>query len=80
MYTRSRCGTAEFGRKYRVLLVWHLEHANADRAAALDQLQRQMGRLWGSLPFHKGVYRFKTWEQFESWKTNLMMRNSPARR
>ena len=52
----------------------------ADRAAALDQLQRQMGRLWGSLPFHKGVYRFKTWEQFESWKTNLMMRNSPARR
>jgi hypothetical protein len=57
-----------------------LKESVADFAVALDQLQRQMGRLWGTLPFRKGVYRFETWEQFELWKTNLMMRNSPARR
>ena len=58
MYTRSRCGTAEFGRKYRVLLVWHLEHANADRAAALQaeelhatQLDREMGRFEAAVSY-----------------------------
>ena len=50
------------------------------RTLRFDRLQQQMGRLWGFLPFPRGVHRFATHEQFESWKTNLMMRNSPARR
>jgi hypothetical protein len=36
--------------------------------------------MWGKLPFRKGVYRFKIWESFDEWKTNLMMRNAPGRR
>jgi hypothetical protein len=50
------------------------------RTRGFDRLQQQMGRLWGSLPFPRGVHRFATHEQFEAWKTNLMIRNSPARR
>jgi hypothetical protein len=48
--------------------------------AAFDRHQRQMGRLWGSLPFQTGVYRFSTTEQFEEWTQAILMRNSPARR
>ncbi|MCX6874170.1 MAG: hypothetical protein NTW21_10235 [Verrucomicrobia bacterium] len=50
------------------------------RMLRFDRLQQQMGRLWGSLPFPQGVHRFETHEQFETWKTTLLMRNSPARR
>lgn len=45
-----------------------------------DQLQLQMGRLWGGLPFPKGVQRFTSQQECETWKMNLMIRNSPARR
>ena len=45
-----------------------------------DQMQAQFHRLWGGLPFRMGVYRFKTWESFDEWKTNLMIRNAPGRR
>ena len=45
-----------------------------------NRMQEQFHRMWGSLPFRKGVYRFKTWESFDEWKTNLMMRNAPGRR
>jgi hypothetical protein len=45
-----------------------------------NQMQVQFHRLWGELPFRKGVYRFKTWESFDEWKTNLMIRNAPGRR
>ena len=45
-----------------------------------NQLQMQFHRLWGSLPFRKGVYRFKSWESFDRWKSQLMMRNAPGRR
>ena len=48
--------------------------------AAFDHHQRQMGRLWGRLPFRKGVYRFRSMEEFDEWTTTLLMRNSPARR
>jgi hypothetical protein len=48
--------------------------------AAFDRHQRQMGRLWGTLPFRRGVYRFKSAEEFDLWTTTLLMRNSPARR
>ncbi|OYV05127.1 MAG: hypothetical protein CFE26_13235 [Verrucomicrobiales bacterium VVV1] len=45
-----------------------------------DQLQEMVNRSWKGLPFPKGVHRFKTEEEFESWKSQLMMRQSPARR
>ena len=45
-----------------------------------NQMQKNFHRMWGGLPFRKGVYRFKTWESFDEWKTNLMMRNAPGRR
>jgi hypothetical protein len=45
-----------------------------------NQMQAPFHHLWGGLPFRKGVYRFKTWESFDEWKTNLMMRNAPGRR
>jgi hypothetical protein len=45
-----------------------------------NQMQQNFQRMWGGLPFRKGVYRFKTWESFDEWKTNLMMRNAPGRR
>ena len=48
--------------------------------AVFDHLQRQMKRLWGTLPFPKGVHRFTDWEEFETWKTSRMIRKSPARR
>ena len=50
------------------------------RLLRFDHLQRQMRRLWGTLPFPRGVHRFESHEQFESWKTTLLMRNSPGRR
>ena len=52
----------------------------AEAVAAFDRLQRQMTRIWVTLPFPTGVHRFKDWEEFETWKTNRMMRKSPARR
>lgn len=45
-----------------------------------NQIQQNFQRMWGKLPFRKGVYRFKTWESLDEWKTNLMMRNAPGRR
>ncbi len=48
--------------------------------ARFDQLQEMVNRSWKGLPFPKGVHRFKTEEEFESWKSHLMMRHSPARR
>ena len=48
--------------------------------AAFDRLQKNFHRTWGALPFRRGVYRFKSFDQFEEWKTTLMIRNSPARR
>jgi hypothetical protein len=45
-----------------------------------NRLQQNFQRLWGGLPCRKGVYRFKTMEEFDEWKTNLMMRNAPGRR
>lgn len=45
-----------------------------------NKLQQNFHHLWGGLPFRKGVYRFKTMEAFDEWKTNLMIRNSPGRR
>ncbi|MCF7734028.1 MAG: hypothetical protein K9N23_20250 [Akkermansiaceae bacterium] len=56
------------------------EEGVAGAAAAFDRLQRQMTRLWGALPFRTGVYRFTDREEFQTWKMNRMMRNSPARR
>ena len=55
------------------------EGSDADRER-FDQMQRNFHRMWGSLPFRKGVYRFKTMEEFNEWKMNQMMRNSPGRR
>jgi hypothetical protein len=55
----------------------------AGTAAALarfDQIQHSVHQMWKTLPFPKGVHRFKTEEEFDSWKTSLMMRQSPARR
>jgi hypothetical protein len=43
-------------------------------------LQRNFQHLWGGLPFPKGVHRFKSMEEFDEWKTKLMMRNAPGRR
>ena len=48
--------------------------------AAFDRLQKNFHKTWGTLPFRRGIYRFKSHDQFEEWKTNLMIRNSPARR
>jgi hypothetical protein len=48
--------------------------------ARFDQIQHSVGRMWKTLPFPKGVHRFKTEEEFDSWKTSLMIRQSPARR
>lgn len=48
--------------------------------AQFDWLQRNFQHLWGGLPFPKGVHRFKSMEEFDEWKTNLMMRNAPGRR
>ncbi len=45
-----------------------------------DWLQRNFQRLWVGLPFPKGVHRFKSMEEFDEWKTNLMIRNAPGRR
>lgn len=45
-----------------------------------NRMQREFHRLWGRLPFRKGVYRFKTFESFDEWKNQLMMRNAPGRR
>jgi hypothetical protein len=45
-----------------------------------DWLQRNFQRLRGGLPFPKGVHRFKSIEEFDEWKTNLMLRNRPGRR
>ena len=45
-----------------------------------NRLQNNFYRTWGKLPFRKGVYRFKTWENFEEWKMNLMIQNAPGRR
>jgi hypothetical protein len=52
----------------------------ADELARFDRIQHSVGRMWKSLPFPKGVHRFKTEEEFDTWKTSLMMRQSPARR
>ena len=45
-----------------------------------DRLQKNFQVLWGTLPYPRGVYRFKSLEEFDQWKTNLMMRNAPGRR
>jgi hypothetical protein len=45
-----------------------------------NRMQKEFQRLWGGLPFRKGVYRFKTFEDFDQWKNQLMMRNAPGRR
>lgn len=48
--------------------------------AQFDKLQKNFHRLWGGLPFAKGIHRFKTLEEFDEWKSTLMMRNAPGRR
>jgi hypothetical protein len=58
----------------------HAPDNSESRGLRFDQIQVQFNRLWGGLPYRKGVYRFKTWESFDQWKTNLMMRNAPGRR
>jgi hypothetical protein len=45
-----------------------------------NRMQKEFHRLWGGLPFRKGVYRFKTLESFDEWKNQLMIRNAPGRR
>lgn len=45
-----------------------------------NRMQQNFQQLWGSLPWRKGVYRFKTMEEFDEWKTNLMIQNAPGRR
>jgi hypothetical protein len=45
-----------------------------------DILQEMVNRTWKGLPFPKGVHRFKTEEEFDQWRTRLLIRNSPARR
>ncbi|MBC7980380.1 MAG: hypothetical protein H7Y36_07445 [Armatimonadetes bacterium] len=45
-----------------------------------DQMQKNFQQLWGKLPYRKGVYRFKTMEEFDEWTTNLKIRNAPGRR
>ena len=48
--------------------------------AQFDWLQRNFQHLWKGLPLPKGGHRFKSMEEFDEWKTNLMMRNAPSRR
>jgi hypothetical protein len=48
--------------------------------AQFDWLQRNFQHLWKGLPFPKGVHRFKSMEEFDEWKTNLMRQNAPGRR
>ena len=45
-----------------------------------DIVQEMVNRTWKGLPFPKGVRRFKTEEEFDEWRTRLLIRNSPARR
>ena len=45
-----------------------------------DALQSLTGRLMNGMPYPKGVHRFRTEEEFEAWRMNLMIKNSPARR
>ena len=45
-----------------------------------NKLQKNFHHMWGGLPFPKGIHRFKTLEEFDEWKTNLMIRNAPGRR
>lgn len=56
------------------------QRPTASNQVRFDQLQEMVNRSWKGLPFPKGVHRFKTEEEFESWKSQLMMRQSPARR
>lgn len=52
----------------------------ASASAAFDQLQEMVNRTWGGLPFPKGVHRFKSEGEFESWRNQLLTTNAPARR
>lgn len=47
---------------------------------SFNWLQRNFQKLWGGLPYPKGVHRFKNMEEFDAWKTNLMIQNAPGRR
>ncbi len=46
---------------------------------SFDRLQEIVNRTWNGLPYPRGVHRFKTWEEFESWRNRLLIRNAPAR-
>jgi hypothetical protein len=54
--------------------------ATSASIARFDQLQQMVGKLMSGLPYPKGVHRFHTEEEFDLWKTTLMIQNSPGRR
>ena len=52
--------------------------APAELLGRFDQLQSQFNKLWHGLPFETGVYRFKDWERFSSWKNQRMIKGAPG--
>jgi hypothetical protein len=45
-----------------------------------DRLQRRANLLLGGLNHPKGVFRFKTWEEFNEWKMNCRIQNARQRK
>ena len=41
--------------------------------ARFDRLQRTADKLRGGVRHPKGVFRFKSFEEFETWKQNLLL-------
>jgi hypothetical protein len=44
-----------------------------------DRLQRTANTLAGGVREPKGVHRFKTWEEFNEWKTKFQVRGGRRR-
>jgi hypothetical protein len=62
--------TKVVGRRYRVL-------SNEEK---FHLAQSQFTDLWPTLPFPKGVHRFKTEEEAHQWKETRMIQRSLDRR
>jgi hypothetical protein len=55
----------------------HVPLSNAEKFA---QVQKQFRQQWPTLPFPKGVHRFKTEEEAHQWKEKKMLQRSQDRR
>ncbi|HYR58586.1 MAG TPA: hypothetical protein VEO95_08160 [Chthoniobacteraceae bacterium] len=48
-----------------------------DPKAVWDQFDRLQRQARGGIPHPKGVFRFKTWEEFNDWKLKYSRQREP---